>query len=352
MLFDRATYHRFLAGHFIQDCTLGFEPGRLGFLLFEEQEDDHHDEPFQVRLLAVKLTNPVETRFFSLSANALGLGAELGSAWAPGHSEFVAVGVGRETYGYKPKVHKGQESRIPSVAGRDWDSIVLRTARAGTAVFAVGAPFRVFERLGPAQWREHTGIPLPEGLDSAEAGVAHAALSDASFHDLAGLSAHDLYAVGSRGTVWRRMGAQWRRLAFPSSELALKTVAVAPDGTAYVTDERGFVWQGRDDDWRCLTPSWHGAFGFLDSGWCAGRLWCTRETGGCYVLEDGAMVLAQDARRDPMPAGFALAARRLDVSPDGRSLLLAGWHGALCFDGGRWTTLFYGEPAEKEEERA
>lgn len=348
MLFDRPSYHRFLAGYFIQDCTLGFEPGRLGFLLFEEQEDEDHDEPFQVRVLAVKLTNPVETRFFSMSANALGLGAELGSAWAPGHSEFLAVGIGRETYGYKPKVHKGQESRIPFVGGRGYDSVVLRTARAGTTVFAVRAPLRVFERLGPVQWREHTGIPLPEGLDSTDAEVLDAALRDASFHDLAGLSAHDLYVVGSRGTVWRLAGEQWRRLAFPS-ELALKTVAVAPDGTAYVSDERGFIWQGRDDDWRCVTPSWHGAYGFLDSGWCAGRLWCTGETGGCHVLEGDTMVLAEDAKRQPMPRGYALAARRLDVSPDGRMLLLAGWHGALLFDGERWMPLFYGEPAEEEK---
>lgn len=353
MIFDRDAYRRFFDGYFIRDCTIGFEDGRLGFLLFEEQEDDAHDEPFKVRLLAVKLTNPVETRFFSMSVNALGLGSDLCSAWAPDHSEFVAVGIGREAYGYKPKVHKGQESRIPfhggeephPVSGLQYDSIVLRTARAGTTVFAVGAPFRVYERQGPDQWLEHTAIPLPEGLGSPDPELAKETLWRSNFHDLAGLSAQDLYVVGSGGTAWRRQGGQWRKLAFPST-LDLKTVAVAPDGTAYVTDERGHVWQGRDDIWHCVTPRWHGSYGFLDSAWCAGRLWCTGDTGGCYVLQGGTMVLAQDADRHPIPPGleFSLVARRLDVSPDGRRLLLADLSKALEFDGERWTVLFDGEP--------
>lgn len=350
MIFDRETYRRFFDGYFIRDCTIGIEDGRLGFLLFEEQEDKDHDEPFKVRLLAVKLANPVETRFFALTTQALGLGCDLSSAWAPDHSEFVSVGIGRETLAYKPKVHKGQEASIPfhgagephPVSGLQYDSIVLRTARAGTTVFSVGAPFRVYERLGPEQWREHMEIPLPEGLGSTEPDVADDTLSNSNFNDLAGLSAQDLYVVGSRGAVWRRHEGLWKQLPFPST-LDLKTVAVAPDGTAYVTDERGHVWQGRDDSWRCLTPKPHSE-SFLDSAWFAGRLWCTGRMGGCYVLQGSRMVLAMDARRQPMPHDYSLVSQRLDVSPDGRRMLVAGWHGALEFDGEHWTVLFYGEP--------
>jgi len=75
---------------------------------------------------------------------------------------------GCAVYRYKPKVHKGHESSIPFHGGETvswlrYGSVV----RAGTAVFSVGWPFRVYERLGPDQWREHTDIPLPEAMKAA-----------------------------------------------------------------------------------------------------------------------------------------------------------------------------------------
>lgn len=353
MIFDRETYKRFFHGYDIIDCTIGFEEGRLGFLLAEIKEGKAHDEPYQVRLLAVKLTNPLETRFFSLSANALSLWADLSSAWEPDHAEFVGVDNGCAVYGYKPKVHRGQESSIPfhggeTGSGLRYGSVVRRTVRAGTAVFSVGWPLRVYERLGPDQWREHTDIPLPEALSSPDPEVAEEArdLKRSSFHYLAGLSAQDLYVVGSQGTVWRRQGAQWRQLAFPAS-LTLKTVAVAPNGMAYITDQDGRVWKGRDDDWRCLTPVWKDYDGFRDSAWFAGRLWCTGVKGGLYVLQGRRMILAQDAREQPMPWEYASAARRLDVSPDGRMLLIAGGVWAAQFDGENWKWLIREMPPAK-----
>lgn len=356
MIFDRETYKRFFHGYDIIDCTIGFEPGRLGFLLAEIKEGKAHDDPYQLRLLAVKRTSPVETRFFWLSANALDLWSDLSSAWAPDHAEFVGVGVGRSVYAYKPKVYKGQEARIPfhrtPADSEEWryDSTARRTGRAGTTVFCVGWPYRVYERLGPGQWREHTDIPLPEGLDSTDKEVFEDAmeLDRHSFHDLAGRSAQDLYVVGSGGSVWRRQGEAWRKLAFPS-DLALRTVAVAPNGTAYVTDENGRVWKGRDDEWRCATPVGKVSGGFKDSAWFADRLWCTGDRGGLYVLQGRRMVLAMDAREQPVPGEFAspLVARRLDVSPDGRMLLIAGGVWAAQFDGDQWSWLIDGMPSAK-----
>jgi hypothetical protein len=354
MIFDRETYKRFFHGYDIIDCTIGFEDGRLGFLLAEIKEGRAHDDPYQLRLLAVKRTNPVDTRFFSMSTNALSHWSDLCSAWEPGHAEFVGVDTGRTVYGYKPKVHKGQEARIPfhrvpAGAEARYDSIVRRTVRAGTAVFAVGWPFRVYERLGPDQWREHTDIPLPEGLDSTDEDTFDEAmgLDQSSFHYLAGRSALDLYVVGSRGAVWRRQGQAWRQLAFPS-DLSLRTVAVAPNGTAYITDENGRVWKGQDDGWRCLTPVWRHYEGFKDSAWFAGRLWCTGDKGGLYVLQGRRMVLAQDARAQPMPWEFSSAARRLDVSPDGRVLLIAGGVWAAQFDGSDWKWLIREMPKARD----
>lgn len=168
MIFYRETYNRFFHGF----DTIGFEPGRLGFLLAEIKEGKAHDDPYRLRILAVKRTSPVETRFFWLSANALDLWSDLSSAGAPDHAEFVGISIGRQVYFYKPKVYMGQEARIPfhrapADSELRYDSTARRTVRAGTTEFCVGWPFRVYERRGPGQWREHTDIPLPKGLDSA-----------------------------------------------------------------------------------------------------------------------------------------------------------------------------------------
>ncbi|MDH0868131.1 hypothetical protein [Mitsuaria sp. GD03876] len=348
-IFDRDAWHRFMSGYFIRDCTIGFEDGRLGFLLYEETEDRPMEEGFQIRILAIKLANPMETRFFSMSANGLGVGAQLCSAWAPQDAGFVGVGIGLEVYAYKPKVYKGREDDIPfevrklhPEAYSDFGAAVLKTARVGTTVFAVGGPLRLFERVGAQQWKEHADIPLPVDIGSADREVALAAIGDSSFRDLAGLSVEDMYAVGDRGAVWRRQEGRWSRLPFPGSQ-RLNTVSVTPDGTVYVTDLRGSVWRGRDLAWELIVEA-DNAMPYQDAAWFKGRLYCANDSAGCFVLEDGAMVAAHRAKRDPMPVATAMHAHRLDVAPDGQRLLIAGMHGASMYDGKTWQRLFDGEP--------
>jgi len=349
-MFDRESWNRFMSGYFIRDCTIGFEDGRLGFLLFEELDDDAQmEDGFQIRLLAVKVANPMETRFFSMSANGLGVGSQLSSAWAPQESEFVAVGIGLEVYAYKPKSHKGREEDIPFEVRKlgpdaysDFGAGVLKTARVGATVYALGGPFRVFERVGPQRWKEHADIPLPAEIGSSDRETALAAIGDSAFQDLAGLSEDDLYAVGSAGAVWRRKAGRWTQMPFPGN-LRLHTVAVAPDGTTYITDIRGSVWKGRDQEWERIVQA-DNSLPYQDSVWFNGRLYCSNDSAGCFVLEDGVMVGAHQAKRETMPANTAVHAQRLDVSPDGKQLLIAGMYGATMYDGRNWNVLFDGEP--------
>jgi hypothetical protein len=350
-MIDKANYERFLNGYFVRDCTIGFESGRLGFLLYEEMDAEADmDEGFQIRVLAVKLSNPMETRFYSMSANGLRIGAHLSAGWSPSPDEFVACGIGRQIYSYKPKSHKGREAEIPfPSAGKlkpdaysEFDSAVLKTVRVGTTVFALGGPFRIFERTANQQWMEHKDIPIPPAIGSTDREAALHAIGNSEFRDLAGTSTADMYAVGSEGNVWRRAKGQWRQVPFPTN-LDLFTVTVAPDGTAYISDRRGSIWQGRDDTWQRIVQA-DNMLPYEDSAWFDDRLWCTSDSAGCFVLEDKKMVPAHRAKRRPMPTEVAVFAHRIDLSPDGKTMLVAGMHGAATYDGTTWNVLFNGEP--------
>lgn len=349
MIIDKACWNQFLNGYVIKDCTIGFEDGRLGFLLFEELDEDAQlEDGFKIRVLSVKLANEMDKRFFSMSANGLGVGSRLTSAWHPRNEEFVAVGIGREAYSYKPKMYKGREQDIPFVARKlspqayhEFDAVITKTVRVGETVFAVGGPLRIFERTDDQLWKEHADIEIPAELGSSDRETMMDAVSDSRFQDLAGLSTDDMYAVGGGGTVWRRKGGAWRQVEFPGN-LALHTVTVAPDGVAYITDMRGSVWKGHDDQWERVVQA-DLMLPYQDSAWFKGRLYCANDSYGCFVLEDGQMVAAHRAKRDPMPAETAVHAHRLDVSPDGSKLLVAGMYGATMFDGETWDLLFNGD---------
>ncbi|UXH80640.1 hypothetical protein [Roseateles amylovorans] len=241
MMIDEVRWTEFLKGYVVKDCTIGFEEGRLGFLLYEELEEGASlENGFKIRILSVKLSNDMDKRFFSMSANGLGVGARLASAWAPQNEEFVAVGIGRETYSYKPKAYKGREETIPfegrklsADAYHEFDAAITKTVRVGCTVFAVGVPFRIFERMDAQRWKEHDDIAIPPEIGSSDRETMMDAVTNSTFQDLAGTSPQDMYAVGGEGTVWRRQGEAWKRMKFPG-DLSLHTVAVEPNGTTYI----------------------------------------------------------------------------------------------------------------------
>ncbi len=351
MVLDKSAWKKYMDGFFVRDCTFGFEDGRLGFLIYEEVEADAHlEDGWQMRLLAVKLTNPIDTRFFYITTNSIGVGGMIASAWQPKQPEFVVAGIGREIYSYKPKEYKGRELEIPfDGKGYGYQDVgevgcaITKTVRVGHTVFAVGAPMRVFERTAGQQWVTHEEIPIPAGLKLGRSDEEiRAALSDANLNDLAGLNEQEMYAVGHAGTLWQRTQDKWRQRAFPTN-LDLFTVAVAPDGTAYITDRRCSVWKGQEERWERIVQA-DSTLPYQDSAWFAGRLWCTNDSAGPFVLEGKKMVPAHQAKKDPMPAQVACFAHRIDVSPDGKTMLVAGRHGAATYDGKTWTVLFDGMP--------
>ncbi|WP_269632145.1 hypothetical protein [Pelomonas sp. BJYL3] len=350
MILDKERYQKFFDGYFVRDATFGFTHTRLGLLLVEESDpDEQADEHWQTKLVALNLDQPMESRVFSWKGNSLDF-ASISSAWEPSQTEYLAVDVGRRVWSYKPKTYKGSETPIPfPAAGKlkpdaysEFDCAIMKTVRVGSTVFAVGGPFRVFERTANQQWIEHKDIPIPAAIGSADRETALHAIGNSGFEDLAGLSPDDMYAVGREGTIWQRTQGQWRQRAFPSN-LDLFTVAVAPDGTAYITDRRCSVWKGQEERWERIVQA-DSTLPYQDSAWFAGRLWCTNDSAGPFVLEGKKMVPAHQAKKDPMPAQVACFAHRIDVSPDGKTMLVAGRYGAATYDGKTWTVLFDGMP--------
>lgn len=346
MIIDKQHWDTFIAGFFIRDCTIGFEDGRFGFLLYEELEPEQHlDDGWRTRVLAVKMDNPMERRFFAGSANKLSF-STISSAWAPNQSEFVVVDSGRMSWAYKPKTYLGDETEIPfDGRGYGYSDLgeigcsVTKVVRVGTTVFAIGGVLRIFERLNDQQWRDVKEIPIPAEFKSKNDDVITAAIGNSRFYDLAGYSTEDMYAVGGAGTVWHKKGEKWRQCPFPTN-LRLHTVACGDDGLVYITDIRGSVWKGREDRWELVAKA-DMSLPFVDSVWFDNRLWCANDY-GTWVLEDNALVPAHRAKTRPMPTSSSIHAHRIDVSPDGKTMLVAGGHGASTYDGQRWEVLFDG----------
>lgn len=353
MIFTKDEYQKLIAHYFVRDGSLGPLGGGITLLLVEEVDTDRNmDEGWKSRVLTINLGKPREGqgRFFAASANKLSFASLACSLHSSGQPEAVVVDTTRLVWSQRSKEDKGYEEEIPfPSAGKlkpdafsEFDSALLKTVRVGATVFAVGTPFRIFERQPGQQWLEHKDIPIPPTIGSADRETAMHAILNTKFHDLAGTSPSDMYAVGSEGTVWQRVKGAWRNVAIPTN-VDLFTVAVAADGTAYITDRHCSVWMGRDDHWERVAEG-HSSLGYQDSAWFAGRLWCTNDSAGPFVLEGKKMVPAHRAKKEPMPAQVARFAHRIDVSPDGQTMLVAGMQGAATYDGKTWTVLFDGEP--------
>jgi len=349
MPFSTAEYEKLLSGFFVRDAAFGQVANELVFFLVEEVDPDRHlEDGWKNRILRVLLGTTEAGRFFATSVNKLSF-ASLSSG-AGEKAETVVVDTGLQVWSMRSKDDKGYETQIPfDGKGYGYQDVgevgcaITKTVRVGHTVFAVGAPMRVFERTAGQQWVTHEEIPIPAGLKLGRSDEEiRAALSDANLNDLAGLNEQEMYAVGHAGTLWQRTQGKWRQRAFPTN-LDLFTVAVAPDGTAYITDRRCSVWKGQEERWERIVQA-DSTLPYQDSAWFAGRLWCTNDSAGPFVLEGKKMVPAHQAKKDPMPAQVACFAHRIDVSPDGKTMLVAGRHGAATYDGKTWTVLFDGMP--------
>ncbi|UOD33283.1 hypothetical protein INH39_07950 [Massilia violaceinigra] len=148
-----------------------------------------------------------------------------------------------------------------------------------------------------------------------------------------------MYAVGDAGTVWHFDGKRWQQIPFPTN-VPLYTVACGENGDVYMTDIRGNLWKGGGAKWSLLCEM-DQSLPFKDAAWFNGRLWCANDY-GMYVLEGEKLVAAHTARIDPIPNEVALHSHRIDVSPDGKQMLVCGGDGAALHDGKKWNLLFSG----------
>lgn len=343
MIFNQATWNIVGKGYFVRDCTLGFEDNRIGFLFVEDNENKHRDDGWITRLVAIRLDAPLESNYFVRAGENM-VTASISAAWAPSHTEFVMADTFRRVWAYKPKEYKGSEAAIPfNSGGKEFDSAVKKVVRVGTTVFAIGSPFRIYKRTARETWEEIISIPIPAPFFGDDRKELIKAATECTFFDMAGFSETDIYAVGDVGTVWHFNGSNWTHLPFPTN-VQLNTVACGDNGEVYITDIRGNLWKGSRSRW-VLVCELNLSMGFADSAWYAGRLWCANDN-GMYVLEGNKLVRAHQARKDPVPTDVAFHSHRIDVSPDGKRMLVCGLDGAAMLDENGWKILFSGMDLE------
>ncbi|UOD33629.1 hypothetical protein INH39_30585 [Massilia violaceinigra] len=149
-----------------------------------------------------------------------------------------------------------------------------------------------------------------------------------------------MYAVGGGGSVWHYNGSEWVRLPFPTDR-RLHTVTCAADGYVYITDIQGSLWKGRNSKWQQILRRGQ-SLPFVDSAWFNGTLWCANDY-GMYVLEGSELIACHQSKIHRVPDAVALVSHRIDVSPDGKRMLVCGIHGAAMHDGTQWDMLFTAE---------
>jgi hypothetical protein len=330
MLFDKDAWLQFGQDFWVYDGAFGFEDGRYGFVLFANEKEEDDELITNVRFLFIIENKPLESRFFRLDSGNFGF-TTISASWPPSETEFVAVD-DSTVLSYKPKIYKGIEDGIDrTLSNTTLVSSITKTVRVSSSIYAVGGPVRVYKRLGQNCWINLSeSIPIPPSFKSGSV-VGH------DFYDLAGFSESDMYAVGGKGNVWHFDGKLWKQIVFPTN-IELDTVVCAKDGNVYITDVRCSVWVGHDATWRKICES-DVPLRFFDSAWFANRLWCANDY-GIWVLENNKLISAQEAKENPMPENVLGLCNRIDVSPDGKKMLVCGPDGAAVYDGQSWSVLF------------
>ncbi len=342
MLFDKKSWKDICQGFMVRDCTIGFADGRIGLMLVEMS--DERDAGWRTRFVSVRMDAPMSERFFVLEASDLSF-ASLASAWAPSQEEFLVVDLARQVWAYKPKTYRDFEEAIAFdgrgygyAAAGEVGSAINKLVRVCSKLYALGSPLRIFERLPRQTWKEHTGIPIPSELKSRSDKLITKAIGNSGFNDLSGFSGNDLYAVGDAGAVWHFNGTAWEKLPFPSDR-KLYTVTCGGD-CVYITDITGTVWKGRHGAWELIEQG-HQTLPFADAAWFQDTLWCANDD-GMRVLENNRMVAAHLLEKHAVPDAVARISHCIDVSPDGRKMLVCGGQGAALHDGVAWQLLFSG----------
>ncbi len=336
-IFDEDSWRKFLRGFTIYDCAIIRSKG-FGFILVEEEHDNRDpDEGLRTRFLTMAIDHPIDERFGSYVSSDYSYTTLASSAQPP---EYVAVDIRTNVFSKNPQ-RMGNETPIDQLidmhTARGSVGIIQRVVRVNGQIYALGDYRKIYRRLGGDQWMELAsegkGAPMPKDADTKAYTVY-----DIGFKDMDAFAEDDMYAVGGSGDVWRFDGNKWHQCPFPTNEV-LETVCCGKDGNVYISDMRGAIWVGREDRWKKLTEGGF-AWGFqpVDSAWFQDRLYL-----GC---QEGLWMFDPDAK-DLLPVGEtapiapnSMNCGRVDISPDGKTMLTAGPHGAYLKDDDGWHRLF------------
>lgn len=326
MIFDEETKKDFLDGYYIYDGCFGFEEGRYGFVLIENDKDKlkYRDPLPDTRLLYIKYFSPMDERFYSVTFKDIDFSTINSS---PNPNDYITI----DTSGIILSWENDCEGRINGeIPGTNRFSSISKVVKVEQSVYALGAWFRIYKRIGEGEWENNFNtLPIPYHMIE-NGGTYH-------FQDMAGFSEDDMYAVGDEGSVYHFDGKKWNEAAFPAN-IELTTVTCAGNGQVYISDRDCNIWVGRNSTWEKLVEQ-NMSLSFFDSAWFDDRMWFTNDY-GIWVLENDKLVLAINAEYKPIPEEAAILCGRIDISPDNKKMLVCGQKGAAVFDGNTWEVLF------------
>lgn len=336
---DKKLYKKILKGYLITDCAIRVD-GRYCFVLVEDKSDDDGYYP-TTRFLVLFEDEPIGENYGMMWSGEFNY---VSIAFNPNNSqnvnEYVAIDLAGTVFSsssfgrrVETSIHDLIDTKVP------FDNKRLRIGfskivRVLGTVYALGTHRKIYRRIGFEQWREigdeGWGVPITkkESLD------LHASLKF-GFNDLSAFAENDMYAVGGEGDVWHFDGTNWQQCMLPTNEW-FYTVCCGGDGVVYITDFRGNVWAGRENKWKCiakpdLSPGSHP----VDAVWFNNQL-ILGTVSGLLQLDNTHKTLAPY-----QPYGLnETNSGRLDLSPDGKTLLTSGTYGACVHDGEQWRRLF------------
>lgn len=336
---DKQLYKKLIEGFLITDCAIR-ELDRYCFVLVEDKSEDDGYYP-RSRFVVLIGNEPAGDNFGMLESGRFNYAS---IAFNPLNNEnsfeYVVIDLAGSVYStsrFGKRVETSLHDLIDTKIPHDNTGGVIvfkKIVRVLSTVYALGSCRKIYRRTGFEQWREigdeGWGVPITkkESLD------LHASLKF-GFNDLSAFAENDMYAVGGEGDVWHFDGTNWQQCMLPTNEW-FYTVCCGGDGVVYITDLRGNVWAGRENKWKCiakpdLSPGSHP----VDAVWFNNQL----------ILGTVSGLLELDKKHKTLvpyqPFGLnETNSGRLDLSPDGKTLLTSGTYGACVHDGEQWRRLF------------
>jgi hypothetical protein len=336
MIIDKTKWRECIKGFSIFDCAIT-RPDRIFFTLVENKQD--RDVFPTTRFLHCMLDQPLAKRFYYRAFDQFSF-TYMAFATEPSR-ELLAVDVSGHTYSYSAN-HEGLDSELESpwlnnqITKRNMRSSIKSLKRVNGQVYALAKHRQLFLRESRSKWKALSntldGVPFSMNLKSSDIWG-----EDQGFNDLSAFSPSNMYAAGGKGDLWHYNGKGWKQITFPSNEL-LSTICCAGDGKVYITGQNGSLWVGRDDRWKKLQDG-EISLPFKDSEWFAGKLYCGNDYGLWVKDEKNQLIPIRDAD-DAVNGDIAMSSGRIDISPDGSLMLVAGPQGASLYDGKKWELLF------------